>query len=114
VNYYNAADVFLLTSQSEGSPNTIKEAMACNCPIVTTNVGDVKTVIGTTKGCYIALHDIRDIADKLKKALYFCSKTTGRERIINLGLDSNTIAEKIIKIYKTHLIGTDFESEIAT
>ncbi|KKK52933.1 hypothetical protein LCGC14_3099900, partial [marine sediment metagenome] len=38
----NAADLALMTSYSEGSPQFIKEALACNCPIISTNVGDVQ------------------------------------------------------------------------
>jgi glycosyltransferase involved in cell wall biosynthesis len=103
VYYYNAADVFLLTSGSEGSPNTIKEAMACNCPIVSTDVGDVKKVIGNIKGCYISSHEPIDIAMNLKAALEFNNKTLGRERIIRLGLDSDTIAGKLVEIYKRQI-----------
>lgn len=42
---FNACDAVLMTSFSEGSPQFIKEAMACNCPIVSVDVGDVKAVI---------------------------------------------------------------------
>jgi len=101
--YYNAADVLLLTSYHEGSPNVIKEAMACNCPIVSTNVGDVKWVVEDTEGCYIASFDPEDFAEKIKLALEFSrvkGRTNGRDRIIKLGLDSETVAKKIIDVYK--------------
>lgn len=100
---YNACDVVLMTSLSEGSPNAIKEAMACNCPIVSTDVGDVKEVISETAGCYISSFDITDVAEKIKMALEFGQtrgRTNGRERIISLGLDSDAVAKKVIEIYE--------------
>lgn len=103
VYYYNAADVLLLTSLSEGSPNTIKEAMACNCPIVSTNVGDVKKVMGDAKGCYITSFDPKDVAGKLEKVLTFSGKTNGRERIKRLKLDAKNTAGKIIRVYKNEI-----------
>lgn len=101
--YMNAADVLLLTSKWEGSVNIIKEAMACNCPIVSTDVGDVRWIIGETEGCYITSFDPHDVAEKIKLALHFAEtkkKTNGRQRIIDLGLDSETVAGKIIEVYE--------------
>jgi teichuronic acid biosynthesis glycosyltransferase TuaC len=100
--YLNAADVLILSSLHEGSPNVIKEAMSCNCPIVSTDVGDVCEVIGDTSGCYICSFDPEDVADKIKEALMFSQikgRTDGRDRIINLELDSENIAKKILNIY---------------
>ncbi|UCH92176.1 MAG: glycosyltransferase [Candidatus Aminicenantes bacterium] len=96
--YMNAADVVLLTSLWEGSPNVIKEAMACNCPVVSTDVGDVREIIGETEGCYITTFEPEDVAEKLKIALVFGKRTDGREHIRYL--DSNVIAKKIIKLYE--------------
>jgi teichuronic acid biosynthesis glycosyltransferase TuaC len=98
--HYNAADVVLLTSYHEGSPNVIKEAMACDCPIVSTDVGDVKEVIGNTDGCYISSFDPEEVVEKLRMAIKFGSTTRGRDRLIQLGLDSTTIANKIINVYQ--------------
>ena len=101
--YYNLADVMVFTSTAEGSPNVIKEAMACNCPIVSTDVGDVKWVFGNTGGCFITTFDPQDVAEKIKLALLFSEKfgrTNGSERIIELSLDSETVAKKIIDIYE--------------
>jgi glycosyltransferase involved in cell wall biosynthesis len=108
--FYSASDLLIMTSFHEGSPNVIKEAMACNCPIVTTNVGDVKEVIGDTEGCYISSFDPIDVVEKVKLALKFSKEhgqTKGRERIIKLGLDSETIARKIIEVYNKVLKITD-------
>ncbi len=49
-----ASDVLLLTSYWEGSPNVIKESMACNLPIISVDVGDVKEVISGTFNCFLS------------------------------------------------------------
>lgn len=98
--YMVAADVLMLTSFTEGSPNVVKEAMAANCPIVTTNVGDVQEIIGDTEGCHIMdTFEAAEGAKKLEKSLNFGRRTHGRERIIELGLDDISIAKKIIALY---------------
>lgn len=98
--HLNAADVMLLTSNWEGSPNVVKEAMACNCPIVSTDVGDVRGLAGGIGGCFITSNDVGDVATKLRAALVFNARTEGRERIIGLGMDSQSVAERIKSIYE--------------
>lgn len=100
--YYNAADVFLLTSLTEGSPNVVKEAMACNCPIVATNVGDVEWVIGNTQGCYVSDINEENLLMGLHNVLqsdYIHFRTNGRERLQMLQLSSQEVADKLNKIY---------------
>ena len=99
--WYNAADVVLLTSKWEGSPNAIKEAMACGCPIVSVDVGDVAERMSGVDGCHVVpTREPKDIAEALEKALTFNGKTKGRERIIADGLTNEMVAEKIVRIYK--------------
>lgn len=95
----NACDLLLLTSFSEGSPQIIKEAMACNCPIVSSDVGGIKDIIGTTKGCYITSFDTNDVSKKIKQAFDFDARTNGREKTKEF--DNKLIAEKIFEIYKS-------------
>ena len=102
--YLNAADVLLLTSTREGSVNVVKEALACNCPIVSTDVGDVKWVTEGVEGCFITSFEPEDVAQKIKTALDFGKKTDGRKRIIDLRLDSDNVARMIIALYEV-LIG---------
>lgn len=95
-----AADVFLMTSVSEGSPQVIKEAMACGCPIVSVDVGDVKERIEGVQGCFVSpLNDPKIIGSLLGEALLFEGKTNGRERIIADNLDNRRVAERIIDVY---------------
>ena len=96
-----AADAFLMTSFSEGSPQVIKEAMACGCPIVSVDVGDVKERTEGVEGCYVAkTRDPKELADLLHKALAFEGKTKGREKLLADGLDNRQVAEKLLDIYK--------------
>lgn len=96
-----AVDAFLMTSFTEGSPQVIKEAMACGCPIVSVDVGDVSERIQGFEGCYVArTREPEELAELLKKAMSFEGKTNGREKIITDGLDNRQIAERLIGIYE--------------
>lgn len=108
--YLNAADLLLLTSSREGSVNVVKEAMACNCPVVSTDVGDVRWVVGNTEGCYLVSSDPSDIAAALRKVLDSGKRTNGRDRIKSIGLDAGSIAERIADIYKEVLTISQDES----
>lgn len=94
-----AADVFLMTSHTEGSPQVIKEAMACGCPIVSVNVGDVKWVTEGINGCYIVERDAISIAKQIED-MGSHTRTEGRRRILELGLVNDVVAEKLLHIYK--------------
>ncbi|MCG8698157.1 MAG: glycosyltransferase, partial [Bacteroidales bacterium] len=101
IEYMIAADALILTSLSEGSPNVIKEALACNLPIVTTNVGDVRWLLQNVKGTYISnSFDENEIAKLLQQALSFEGTVNGKEKLIQLQLDSITISQRIIELYK--------------
>lgn len=94
----SAVDVCLMTSFTEGSPQFIKEAMACNRPVVTANVGDVAEIIADTEGCYVLQKDIDTFVKAITNALK-CERTKGRERIKYLGLDLDTVAHRLVDIY---------------
>ena len=99
-----AADALLMTSFTEGSPQVIKEAMACGCPIVSVDVGDVRERINGVNGCYIAeTRTPKELADLLSEAIAFEGKTNGLEKLIADGLDNRQVAEKLMEIYKTCL-----------
>lgn len=97
---YNAADAAVLPSFYEGSANALKEAMACNCPIVTTDMGDCRERVEGCEGCYVAnTYEVGEFAELLEKALKH-GKTKGRERLLADGIADYQIAERLIKIYE--------------
>ena len=94
-------DCLLMTSKTEGSPQVIKEAMACGCPIVSVDVGDVAERTEGVEGCLVVKgREPREIAEALEKALVFVGRTKGREKIIEYGLTNEQVAERIIAIYE--------------
>ena len=98
---YNAADAVVLPSFYEGSANAVKEAMACNAPLVTTDMGDCRERIEGVEGCYVAnTYEVEEFAELLGKALAFGGKTKGRERLLADGIADYQIAERLILIYE--------------
>ncbi len=104
VRYMNAADCLLLTSVQEGSPNVIKEAMACNCTIVSTDVGDVRERLTGLDGCYILpekdMQSPDALANLIGEAICYGKRTEGYNRIINDELTIQQIAKRIMACYE--------------
>jgi teichuronic acid biosynthesis glycosyltransferase TuaC len=86
VQYINASNALILTSIAEGSPNVVREAMACNVPVVATDVGDVASVLAKTEGCSVCPHDAAALAQGLEKALKHTERTSGRADTAHLAV----------------------------
>ena len=99
---YNAVDCGLLTSFTEGSPQFVKEAVACGCPIVSTDVGDVAEVIKGAENSYITTYEMEDVVNKLHHALK-------KGHLIQTNLDAKYIDTNIVKTI--HEIYTDICSK---
>lgn len=94
-----AVDVLLMTSVCEGSPQVIKEALVCGCPIVSVDVGDVKERTEGVEGCFVVESNANQLAFTLESALSFGKHTNGRQVIEREGLTTTCVAEKLQKVY---------------
>ncbi len=96
--FMSACDVLLLTSFNEGSPNVVKEALACNLPVVSVDVGDVRERIGSVAGCVLCDSDEPEvIADALCTVLKQPQRLSSREAIRDL--DEKVMAAKVVGVY---------------
>jgi glycosyltransferase involved in cell wall biosynthesis len=96
--YMNACDGLLLTSLHEGSPTVIKEALACNLPIVSVDVGDVRERIGNVPGCVVCQDDTPEtIADGIHTVLSTQNRIDGRSFVQHL--NQEVLADRIIDVY---------------
>lgn len=100
---FYAVDALLLTSLTEGSPQVVKEAMACNCPVVTVDVGDVKERLERVHPSAVVERNPQTISDALKSIMEQGELSNGREELLRQGLDNRNVAEKLIQIYNNIL-----------
>ncbi|MFC5367871.1 glycosyltransferase family 4 protein [Salinirubrum litoreum] len=98
--YMNAADALLLTSDREGSPNAVKEAMACNCPVVARDVGDVRDRLADVRGSAVVADDA-DLPDRLAEIVTSDTQNDGREHVQHLSLER--MGDDLIDVYRRAL-----------
>jgi glycosyltransferase involved in cell wall biosynthesis len=95
----NAADAVLLTSAHEGSPNVVKEALACDVPVVSVDVGDVREWIGPVDGCALADATPEDLGAALAAVLERHGRVAGREHVEGIAVEH--VAARLLDIYET-------------
>ena len=100
-----ACDALIVTSLQEGSPTIVKEALACDLPIVSVVVGDIAERLRGIEGCEIATDDrAATLADALERVLKREKRIDGRRAVAQL--DERVLAQKLIEIYRSTLART--------
>ena len=99
IYYYNASCIHLLVSNYEGSPNSVKEAMCCNIPIVSTDVGNVKEMLSGAANCFISDQDPSILAKYVIKAVEHEPQDL-RSTIIKNELTVEDKTLELIRIYR--------------
>jgi teichuronic acid biosynthesis glycosyltransferase TuaC len=107
--WLNASDAVILTSKQEGSANVVKEALACDVPVVSVDVGDVRERISGIEGCYLALPEPADIALQLRMVHQGRRRVTGRSTLQEMSLES--VAHRLKDFYEVIL--NSFERKLA-
>jgi glycosyltransferase involved in cell wall biosynthesis len=96
--YMNASEAVLLTSAFEASPVVIREALACNVPVVSTDVGDASVMLAGVAGCAIVAPDPARIADTLNTTLRSSRRVAGRDAVETYSLENT--ARTLVALYR--------------
>lgn len=98
--YMNACKLHLMTSDQEGSPNSIKECIMCNVPVVSTDVGNVRDMVQNINGCYVSnTFDAEELAGLVDRVLCMEETFLGRDALIATGYGMQTVALKLKSLY---------------
>lgn len=99
--YLNASDALLLTSRHEGSNNSVKEALACNLPVVATRCGDTEERLQGVRWCYVCKRDSREVGQRLFEVVTSGERSNGREYLHDLTIDR--VAHRVKVCYERAL-----------
>jgi glycosyltransferase involved in cell wall biosynthesis len=96
----NACDALLMTSWLEGSPNVVKEALACNLPIASVEVGDTPELLAGVEGCQVCPRRPEALGEAIVSLLKGGGRSEGRAALLEKGLDLESVADRIIELYR--------------
>jgi glycosyltransferase involved in cell wall biosynthesis len=96
--HMSAADVLVFPSLQEGSPNIVKQAMACNLPIVATDVGDVRERMDGVEGCLIRSRRADEFAAALEALIRSGRRSKGRAAVEDLA--GPAVAARIMEVHE--------------
>jgi teichuronic acid biosynthesis glycosyltransferase TuaC len=97
--HMNACDALLITSFSEGSPNIAVESMACDLPIISVDVGDVRALVDGVEGCRIVPREAVAISEELGRVLTERRRSNGSVKVSHL--DISRVALRILEVYRS-------------
>ncbi|MEQ6888251.1 glycosyltransferase [Halomonas sp. CS7] len=99
--YYNACNFYLLTSDFEGSPNAVKECLACGTSVIARDVGSVRQLLENLEGSSVVGSDVpEDYIDSINKAINIENPSGCTARLQDLSLDPLSSSQKLFNIYK--------------
>ncbi len=102
VKYYNACSALVLTSDFEGSPNCVKEALSCGVPVFARDVGDVRFWIDDIPDCHVLTDSVEiDVVEMIKKLKSReLSSLQIREFYKSRALSEEQTIDKLDKLYE--------------
>jgi glycosyltransferase involved in cell wall biosynthesis len=100
----NAVDVGVLTSDAEGNPVAVREALACETPVVSVDVGNVRDVLAGLPGCAIADRAAAPLGDAIVAALASDRSPVLRARAQETS--GEVVARDVLELYERVLRGS--------
>ena len=97
-DYFRAADCLLLTSDWEGSPMVVREALSTDLPVVSVDAGDVRLWLDRVPGCQLATRDPEAIAQGLAAVLRQGGRVDGRAIRTELAIDR--VTARVVDVYR--------------
>lgn len=93
-----ASDCLLHPSASEGSPNVVKEAMACNLPVVATAVGDIPQLLAGVRNSAVCEASATNLGAGLVACLNCGERSNGRD--YQARFDQERVLDELQSLYR--------------